>query len=141
MNAIVSLSSGNIGQLLTLDLFESGEILPLCQEILRPYYKQKSEATVAWIHDKLAGIDYAVHKSEGAFFLWLWFKNLPITTKVLYERLKKRNVLVIHGQYFFYGLDDEWDHRDQCIRVSFAQNDKIVKKGIEIIADEVRKLS
>jgi ABC-type lipoprotein export system ATPase subunit len=32
----------------------------------------------------------------------LWFRNLPITTKELYERLKKRGVLVVPGEYFFY---------------------------------------
>ena len=140
MNAIVSLSSGNIGQLLTLELFESGEILKLCRNVLRPYYKRKSAQAIACIHEHFSGIDYGIHKSEGAFFLWVWFKDLPITTKQLYERLKKRNVLVIPGQYFFYGLEEEWDHQDQCIRVSFAQNDEVVEKGVEIIADEVKKL-
>ncbi|SVD71253.1 uncharacterized protein METZ01_LOCUS424107, partial [marine metagenome] len=76
---------------------------------------------------------------EGALFLWLWFEDLPITSQELYERLKARGVLVVSGHYFFPGLDEPWRHKDECIRVTYAQDDKVVQKGLSIIADEVRK--
>jgi valine--pyruvate aminotransferase len=84
-------------------------------------------------------IPYRLHESEGAFFLWFWFPSLPITTIQLYEKLKERNVLVVPGEYFFFGLADQWDHSHECIRVTFSQSENIVKEGIQIIADEVAK--
>ena len=36
-------------------------------------------------------------------------------------------------------LVDHWDHCHECIRVTFSQSEKIVKEGIQIIADEVSK--
>ena len=72
-------------------------------------------------------------------FLWLWFENLPITSLQLYERLKNRGVLVVSGHYFFPGLDDDWKHRDECLRVTYSQNDEDVYRGIGIIAEEVGK--
>ena len=42
------------------------------------------------------------------------------------------------GQDFFIGLEnDDWPHRHECIRVSYAQDEDKVRAGIRIIADEV----
>jgi len=49
-------------------------------------------------------------------------------------------VLVISGHHFFPGVRDEWRHRDECLRVSYAQDDETVAKGIRILAAEVRRL-
>ncbi|RKX75174.1 MAG: valine--pyruvate transaminase [Spirochaetes bacterium] len=138
MNAIVSLASGALGQVLTLPLIKSGEILKISREIINPYYRRKSHQVLYRIRESFEGLDYAVHENEGTFFLWIWFKKLPITTRELYERLKRRGVLVVPGCYFFFGLKQPWAHRDECIRVNYSQDDNIVNRGIEIIADEVR---
>ena len=88
-----------------------------------------------------SGYPYNVHASEGAFFLWLWFKDLPVSTSVLYERLKERSVLVVPGEYFFFGLHDpDWKHRHECIRMTFTQPEQVVREGIDIIAAEVAKI-
>ena len=94
-----------------------------------------------WVEEFFdARLPYRVHRSEGAFFLWLWFEDLPITSRELYERLKSRGVLVVPGSYFFFGVDDpQWRHRDECLRVSFTMSDEIVRDGFRIIADEVGK--
>jgi len=81
-----------------------------------------------------------VHKPEGAIFLWLWFKDLPVHSTQLYQLLKEAGVLIIPGHDSFAGLDEDWPHTHECIRVSYAQDEEQVKKGIEIIAREVRKL-
>ncbi len=138
-NAVISLSCGTLGQMLTLPLIQTGNILTLSREIIQPYYKEKSKKAVRWIHEAFAGQEYGVHKSEGAIFLWLWFKNLSITTKELYGILKARKVLVIPGQYFFYGIDEPWEHQNQCIRINYSQNEDNVKRGIEIIAEETAR--
>ena len=62
-----------------------------------------------------------------------------ITAKQLYEKLKERIVLVVPGEYFFFGLEDQWNHSHECIRVTFSQSENIVKEGIKIIAEEVSK--
>jgi valine--pyruvate aminotransferase len=55
--------------------------------------------------------------------------------------LKARNTLVVPGHYFFPGMEkDDWLHKQQCIRVTYAQDDEVVHQGIKIIADEIKKL-
>jgi valine--pyruvate aminotransferase len=84
---------------------------------------------------------YAVHRSEGAFFLWLWFPELPCSSRELYQILKSRKVLVVPGEYFFFGLPDgAWTHRSQCIRMTFSMSPEIVREGIGIIGDTLASL-
>ncbi len=140
VNAIVSLSSGSIGQVLTTPYIKNGEILQICKNIIKPFYLKKSIQAVKWIKDCFgSNIDYSIHKSEGALFLWIWFRNLSITTKELYKKLKMRKVLILPGSYFYFGLEKPWEHKDECIRLTYSQSSEDVKKGIEIIADEVGK--
>ena len=141
MSAIVGLANNNMGQALMGPLIESGEILKVSNEVVKPFYKEKSLQAQQWVKEFFPDdLPYRQHLSEGALFLWLWFKGLPITTQELYERLKKRGVLVVSGHHFFFGLSDEdaqWAHADECIRVTYTMEAESVKKGIEIIADEV----
>lgn len=142
MSAIVGLANGNVGQSLMEPLVRSGEILRLSNDTVRPYYVEKSRQARQWVDDSFDGtLPYRVHLSEGALFLWLWFEDLPISSKELYERLKARKVLIISGHYFFFGLDDEtpWPHRNECIRMTYTMDEATVKGGIEIIAEEVKK--
>lgn len=140
MSAIAGLSNPNIGQQITLPLIRSGEILSLSREVVRPFYQEKCDLARKAAADAFGeDIDWYMHRSEGALFLWFWFPKLKITSQELYERLKKREVLVIPGQHFFFGLADEtWPHRHQCIRVSYAMDEAVVKAGLQIIAEEVR---
>ncbi|MBX7208373.1 MAG: valine--pyruvate transaminase [Verrucomicrobiaceae bacterium] len=138
MNAVVALANGNLGQAILKPLLAGDELISLSQNVIRPFYEQKSRTAAAVLHDKLNGrADYGLHASEGAFFLWLWLKNLRITSADLYQRLKRRKVLVVPGHYFFFGLDEPWDHSQQCLRITYSQDDRIVREGLEIIADEV----
>lgn len=141
MSAIAGLSNPNIGQQITLPLIKSGEILRLSREVVRPFYQEKCrlarEAAMEAFGDD---IEWFMHRSEGALFLWFWFPGLPITSRELYERLKKREVLVIPGEYFFFGHEDpDWAHRHECIRVSYAMDEAVVRDGLRVIAEEVHK--
>jgi valine--pyruvate aminotransferase len=139
MTAITGLSNPSIGQQITLPLIRSGKILKLSEEVIRPYYKEKS-LIARQASREIFGDDFTwhMHVSEGALFLWMWFPGLPISSKELYQRLKKREVLVIPGEHFFFGCDDtEWRHRQECIRVSFAMEEQTVRDGLTIIAEEV----
>lgn len=139
-NSIISLANGSLGQNIARPFIESGKILEISREIVRPYYEQKSQATVAYIKEKFdSSVDFRIHKSEGAIFLWIWFKNLKITSRELYKRLKARNVLVIPSEYFFFGLDEPWQHGQECIRLNYSGSTEDVQRGIDIIAEEVIK--
>ena len=144
MNAIVGLANNNIGQALMGPLLDSGEILRVSNEVVKPFYKEKSLQAQQWVEDFFPDdLPYRQHVSEGALFLWLWFKDLPISTQELYERLKARGVLVISGHHFFFGLKEEyadWAHMNECIRVTYTMSADKVKAGIQIIADEVAKV-
>ena len=139
-NAVVSLANNNIGQAISLPLIENGELIRLSKNLIKPFYKQRMINARSYVEEAFGNtIPYRLHESEGAFFLWFWFPELPITTIELYERLKERDVLVVPGEYFFFGLVDHWDHCHECIRVTFSQSENIVREGIQIIAEEVSK--
>lgn len=140
INAIINLATGSLGAMLALDLVQSGEIKRLSREVIRPVYQQKAERAVALLSQLLVGLPYRIHKPEGAMFLWLWLEGLPVTNRVLYERLKSKSVLVVSGNYFFPGLQGEWSHTNECIRITYSQDDARVEAGIRIIADEIRTL-
>lgn len=89
--------------------------------MIRPFYYEKCLKALQHIQTELDGIPYRVHKSEGSMFLWLWFEDLPITSNELYEVLKKHGVLVVSGQYFFPGLNNDWQHRSECVRLTYSQ--------------------
>ncbi len=139
VNSVMSLAPGGVGTALVTDLVRSGEIIRLSREVIAPFYERKARQAVEQFARGLEGIDYRLHRPEGAFFLWLWLPNLPISCQQLYERLKARNVIVVPGHYFFPGLAESWTHTNECIRVSYAQNDDLVARGIEIIAEEVKR--
>lgn len=141
MTSIVGLANTNVGQAITTPLIQSGEILRLSNEVIRPFYREKSRQAQGWVADYFDdSLPYRVHRSEGAFFFWMWFKDLPITSRELYERLKRRGVLVVPGTFFFFGTDDaDWRHRDECLRVSFTMDPEVVRDGLRVLADEVAK--
>lgn len=141
MSAIVGLANPSIGQAIMLPLVESGEILRLSNEVVKPFYVEKSRLAQQWVHESFGGdFEYYIHRSEGALFLWLWFPGMPITSRELYERLKTRGVLIISGHYFFIGLDDaEWRHQHECLRMTFTMDETTVRDGIRIIGEEVRR--
>ncbi len=139
INAVMSLAPGGMGPALISDSVRSGEILRIGREIIRPFYQTKAQQALEQIHECFKGVDYYIHRPEGAFFVWMWFPRLPITNQQLYERLKQRGVVIVPGHYFFPGLSDPWPHVHECIRVNYAQDEKVVSAGIKIIADEVKR--
>ena len=140
MNATLNLSPGSMGPALALDLVRTGEILNLSNDIIRPYYQSKAEQAIDWLHQALAGLDYHIHKPEGAIFLWLWIRGLPVSNQVLYERLKQQGVVIVPGHHFFFGLEEDWPHRYECIRMTYAQPTESVKRGIVILGQEIRTI-
>lgn len=139
MNAVFSLALGSFGPTLALDLVTSGEVMRLSNNVIRPYYERRARETGALLRAALAGVDFRIHRAEGAIFLWAWFPDLPITSEELYRRLKARDVLVLSGHHFFPGLRDDWRHRHECLRISYAMPEEMVRTGVAAIGEEVRR--
>ena len=142
MTSVFSLAPGSLGPALALDLVESGEITRVSNEVVKPFYEEKAKRAVAQLRKEVGShVKMRIHKPEGALFLWLWFEGLPISNQELYQRLKQKGVLVVSGHYFFPGMEkDDWSHKNQCIRITYAQDDGVVKQGISVIAQEIQTL-
>ncbi len=139
VNAVLSLAPGGIGPAIAANMVRTGEIISLSRDVIKPFYQNKAQAVLKQVFKELGGIDFHVHKPQGAFFLWLWFPGQPITCAELYQRLKNRGVMVIPGHYFFGGLKEEWRHKNECIRVNYSQESAIVSAGVKAIAEEVKE--
>lgn len=141
INAIVSLAPTTLGQSLVKNIVKDGSILNLSKEVIKPFYLKRSKKAVEFIHQKMnPKVPYYLHKSEGALFLWLWVKDMPITSMELYERLKQKKVLIVPGEYFFPGHKGDWKHKNECIRITYSQNWADVKIGLEVITKEINSL-
>lgn len=139
-NTILGLSSGSVGPEIGYQLLKRGQLMRLSQEVIQPYYQKKCERAVEQLSVGLKGLPCRLHEPEGALFLWLWCQNCPITSQALYERLKSKGVLVIPGESFFPGCDEAWSHRQECLRLSYAQDEAQVEKGLSILIQELQEL-
>ncbi|MGE9268521.1 MAG: hypothetical protein ACQKBY_10525, partial [Verrucomicrobiales bacterium] len=65
----------------------------------------------------------------------------PITLPRADRRLKARGVLVVPGEFFFFGLPEGegGDHASSCLRVTYTMPEEVVREGIRVIAEEVKK--
>lgn len=143
ITSVSALANNNVGQTMVLPMIRSGEILDLARNTIGPFYREASARAQGWLDEAMraAGVDYRVHHGDGAFFLWLWLRDLGISTWEFYQRLKERKVLVVPGRFFSFGLDEPWDHPDQCLRISFSQPERVVREGLQIIAEEAARYS
>jgi len=141
MNAVIGLANNNIGQAMVRTLVENDQLSDLTSKVVRPFYRERCQAAVGALDAAMAsGLPYRIHEPEGAFFLWLWLDELPISSRDLYLRLKERGVIVVPGEYFFFGLTESWPHASQCLRISYTQPRERVQRGLELIAEEVAKV-
>ncbi len=147
MNAIINLSPTRFGSAIATPLVKTDEIRYLSDNHIRPFYQQKARYAVELLQKELADLINAktgknpmkIHKPEGAIFLWIWFKDLPISSAELYQRLKEKRTLIIPSEQFFCGIDtDNYPHAHECIRMSIAQDDSVLEQGIATIAEVVK---
>jgi valine--pyruvate aminotransferase len=138
-NATAALAPGSTGPVIVEPLLANGELDALCRDVIRPYYERRSRQAVEWLREACRDVPLRIHRPEGAFFLWLWFPGLPVSSRELYLRLKARGVLVLSGHHFFPGLEQAWAHTDECLRINCSQAPGDVQAGIRAIAEEVRR--
>jgi valine--pyruvate aminotransferase len=142
LSGIINLAPGGVGPTLVQNWVESGDIIRLSEQYIRPFYQAKALQAVQWLQEAIPDPRLRIHKPEGALFLWLWFDGLPIHSQELYERLKQRGLIVVPGHYFFPGITDPaWQHQYQCLRLNYAQDAGKVQQGIAILASVLAELS
>jgi valine--pyruvate aminotransferase len=139
-NTILNLAAGNLGPALAERLLPGRQLQQLSRDILQPWYQAKAAYAVNLLQTALQGVDFHIHKPEGAFFLWLWFPSLSISSAQLYLQLKQAGLLVIPGETSFMGLAEHWLHSQQCIRLSYAVSDDSLAQAAVILARLVKHL-
>ena len=140
LSGIMALSPGSIGPEIALPLVKSKEIIKLSDEVIKPFYQAKAEKAISILQSQITTPKFRIHKAEGALFLWLWFKDLSISSNELYKKLKEKGVILVSGHYFFPGLEQGWQHTQECIRLNYAQDDHVVERGVTILADTINAL-
>ncbi len=139
MNGIVSLAPGGIGPAIACEMIKRKDMLRLSETVIKPFYQQRVQETIAILRRYLPAERCLIHKPEGAIFLWLWFKDLPISTELLYQRLKARGVLMVPGNHFFPGLEKPWPHTQQCMRMNYVPETAKIEAGVKILAEEIER--
>jgi len=144
LNSIAALASGSLGQVMAEGLIRSREILTLANERVQPFYRAKSLEAQEWIKEFWEGREWRVHRSQGAIFLWMLLPDLSDGSMELYRKLKERGVVVVPGDYFFFGRESGSDeetawkrhpHREKCIRINYSRPGPEVREGLRIIAE------
>jgi len=140
LSGIITLAPNSVGAALMTRMIEDNEITHLTENIIKPFYQRRLEQATQLFDDFFADLPVLMHKPEGAFFLWFWCQDLPISTKELYQRLKEKLVFVIPGEDFFIDIDSNWKHTKECLRINYGQPEDRLRHGFEIIASELKAL-
>ena len=110
----------------------------MAETAVKPFYEKRSRQAIEWIHEFFDGSDYWIHRSEGSIFLWLYLRDLKISTKELYEKLKEQGVITVPGEHFFFGVDDPREnchgHYDKCLRLNYSGPQDEVREGLKLLA-------
>lgn len=133
--------SSRYGQAIAAKAIESGKLAKISRKIIRPYYQSKFEIVETTLDRSMSkDLPWFLHKGEGAIFSWLWLRDLPISDWDLYQELKKVGVIVVPGSSFFPGLREEWQHKQECIRISLTASDEEIETGMQRLARVIEKV-
>jgi valine--pyruvate aminotransferase len=139
VNAITQLSPNTMSMFIIEKLIETRLINTISNELIRPFYMKRAETIVQILEDGFKGYPIRMHKSMGTMFIWIWGDGLSITSQRLYERLKRKGILTLSGHHFFLGnKNNNWKHKDECLRITYSQNYKIIEKALKIIIEEFK---
>jgi valine--pyruvate aminotransferase len=133
--------SSRYGQAIAARAIASGALGEISETVIRPHYQHK----FAVLEESLAQhmpphAPWYLHRGEGAIFAWLWFDQLPVRDWDLYQQLKQYGVIVVPGEPFFPGLQGEWHHTRQCIRLSLTATDEAIATGVRHLATVVTQI-
>lgn len=137
--AVGNLAVGNLGVYM-MDLLFRKDILPvLAKNILRPFYDQKREVAISILESEFQkqGVEYEIHDPLGGFFLWIRFPNLSVSNHKLYHLCKDKRLFIVSGHYFFPGLNSDFSHTQDCIRLTYCRKEEELARGAYILAEIV----
>jgi valine--pyruvate aminotransferase len=133
--ANASLHSSRYGQAIAALAINSGALIEISQTVIRPFYQNKFTVLETSLEQAMPkNLPWFLHRGEGAIFAWLWLENLPITDWEFYQRLKQVGVIIVPGSSFFPGLEEEWQHKHQCFRISLTGSDEEIVTGMQRLA-------
>ena len=62
------------GPAMMCEMIKRNDLLRLSNDVIKPFYYQRAQETIAILRRYLPEERCLIHKPEGAIFLWLWFK-------------------------------------------------------------------
>ena len=134
--------SPRYGQAIAAKAIVSGRLAEIATNVIRPHYQAKFNVVESTLDAAMPkDIAWFLHRGEGAIFSWLWLQDLPITDWEFYQKLKQVGVIVVPGNSFFPGLREDWDHKQQCIRISLTASDSEIETGMQRLAEVYRDVT
>jgi len=123
------------GQAIAARAIDSGALAEISTQVIRPFYQNKFSVLETTLEQAMPkDLPWLLHRGEGAIFAWLWLKDLPITDWEFYQQLKQVGVIVVPGSSFFPGLQENWLHKQQCLRISLTASDEEIATGMQRLA-------
>ncbi|XDD47128.1 valine--pyruvate transaminase [Leptospira sp. WS39.C2] len=137
--AVSNLAVGNLGVYMMEMLFQQNTLPKLSKNILRPYYESKLKLALELFTTEFQkmGVDYEIHDPMGGFFLWIRFPSLTISNQELYHLCKDKWLFIVSGHYFFPGLNTDFSHTKECIRLTYCRKEEELARGAQILAEIV----
>ena len=133
--------SPRYGQAIAARAISSGKLAAISINVIRPHYQRKIETLENTLAESMPKeLPWFLHRGEGAIFAWLWLKDLPITDWDLYQELKKVGVIVVPGSSFFPGLREEWQHKQECIRISLTATESEIATAMKRLVKVVEEV-
>ncbi len=132
--------SSRYGQAIAARAISSGKLADIATNIIRPHYQRKIKVLENTLDAAMPDIPWFLHQGEGAIFAWLWLKDLPITDWEFYQQLKQVGVIAVPGSTFFPGLQEDWQHKQQCLRISLTATESEIAEAMQRLAKVAEKV-
>ena len=132
--------SSRYGQAIAAKAIASGKLADIATKVIRPHYQRKIELLEHTLDAAMPDIPWYLHQGEGAMFAWLWLKDLPMTDWEFYQKLKQVGVLVVPGSSFFPGLKEDWQHKQECLRISLTATEAEITEAMKRIAEVAQEV-
>ena len=132
--------SSRYGQAIAAKAISSGKLADLALNVIRPHYRRKIKVLANTLDAAMPDIPWYLHQGEGAIFAWLWLKDLPMTDWEFYQELKQVGVIVVPGSTFFPGLREDWQHKQQCLRISLTATETEIAEAMKRLAQVAQQV-
>jgi valine--pyruvate aminotransferase len=128
--------SSRYGQAIAAQAISCGKLADIALNIIRPHYQHKISILETTLDAAMPkDIPWFLHQGEGAIFAWLWLKDLPLTDWEFYQELKQVGVIVVPGSGFFPGLREDWQHKQECLRISLTATENEIATAMKRLAE------